>query len=208
MVSKDILLVHCHIGYFHATLAPETTDPLCLFMVSEWVCNCHGNCDYQQNCSYLYTENTHHCLGLCSYVSFLTSLHRKSRNTNRPIVLIELPHISMSLFCQRPFHTTPFTMSSTLTVVDEIFERHQLNTSATVVGHSLGTIVAGWIVKERPNLVDQTVLIDPVCFQLYEAYLCQNFVYKLPRTGLELVLWYFIAKEACIAWYLGRWFWW
>jgi pimeloyl-ACP methyl ester carboxylesterase len=147
-------------------------------------------------------------LGLCSYVSFLNSLYQKSRKTNRPIILIELPHISMSLFCQRPFHTTPFTMSSTLAVVDEIFDRHQLKKSATVVGHSLGTIVAGWIIKERPNLVDRTVLIDPVCFQLYEAYLCQNFVYKMPTTGFELVLWYFIAKEACIAWYLGRWFWW
>lgn len=46
MVSKDILVVHCHIGYSLATLAPETTDRFCSFMVSEWVCNCHGNCDH------------------------------------------------------------------------------------------------------------------------------------------------------------------
>ncbi|KAJ2956366.1 hypothetical protein NQZ79_g7774 [Umbelopsis isabellina] len=147
-------------------------------------------------------------MGLCSYVSFLSSLHRQSRKTGRPMVLIELPHISMSLFCQRPFHTTPFTMSTTISVIDHIFETHGLAPRGIVVGHSLGTIVAGWIVKERPQLVERTVMVDPVCFQLYEAYLCQNFVYKLPRTGLELVLWYFIAKEACIAWYLGRWFWW
>ncbi|GAB5586469.1 hypothetical protein Unana1_01369 [Umbelopsis nana] len=52
-------------------------------------------------------------------------------------------------------------MSSTLEVVDEIFERHQLKPKAAIVGHSLGTIVAGWIIKERPNIVDKTVLIDP-----------------------------------------------
>ncbi|KAI8580227.1 hypothetical protein K450DRAFT_238737 [Umbelopsis ramanniana AG] len=172
--------------------------------LSYWLLPC--NADTTDNRPILFIHGIG--MGLCSYVSFLNSLYQKSRKTNRPIILIELPHISMSLFCQRPFHTTPFTMSSTLAVVDEIFDRHQLKKSATVVGHSLGTIVAGWIIKERPNIVDRTVLIDPVCFQLYEAYLCQNFVYKMPTTGFELVLWYFVAKEACIAWYLGRWFWW
>lgn len=37
MASKDILLEHYHIGYYHAMLTPLTIVLFCLSMELEWV---------------------------------------------------------------------------------------------------------------------------------------------------------------------------
>ncbi|RUS25207.1 hypothetical protein BC938DRAFT_472484 [Jimgerdemannia flammicorona] len=147
-------------------------------------------------------------MGLMAYIPFLNFLHKHpAYPRTRPLLLLELPHISMSL----PFVTKlshPPTMHETVAAISSAFTRHGLVAPATWCGHSLGTIVAGWTRKHRPDLVRNMVLIDPVCFMLWEADLCHNFVYKMPCSGWDLVQWYFVAKEAGITWILGRHFWW
>jgi len=80
--------------------------------------------------------------------------------------------------------------------------------SATFLGHSYGTIPLSWILRQHPNVVDNAVFIDPVCFELSEPDIIYNFCYKSPRALGEIFTWFFVRVELGIAYFIGRNFWW
>lgn len=79
----------------------------------------------------------------------------------------------------------------------------------TVLSHSNGTIVHGWLLKQAPDLVVRSCFVDPVCFctflppsllsphshsallaGLWEPYVCFNFLYSKARTPIEYLMRY------------------
>jgi pimeloyl-ACP methyl ester carboxylesterase len=78
----------------------------------------------------------------------------------RPIFLVELPHVSMKLLAA----DMVVGMSDFVKEVEMMLHKHNY-TKASFVGHSLGTIYCAWMVKYS-KLVMGVVLIDPVCFKV------------------------------------------
>jgi len=130
--------------------------------------------------------------------------HTLQRNTSRPFIVLRLPHVSAQL--PLPFHLP--TQRDILTSIHLIFQRHQLS-AATWVGHSFGTIVVAWVRHEAPLLISKLILIDPVCFALWEHDIIFNFVYKQTQTNwLEVIIRHFVARECGVAATICRNFWW
>jgi len=93
--------------------------------------------------------------GLCVYLPFLNRLTNR-----RPSVLVEIPHITTLL---------NFRVSRRdilIRAVREIADRHEFHHGMVVVGHSFGSICAGWVERAMSERIKQVVLIDPVCLLL------------------------------------------
>ncbi|KAI8609171.1 hypothetical protein BC830DRAFT_1152080 [Chytriomyces sp. MP71] len=143
-------------------------------------------------------------VGLLPYLPFAKRL-LKSHPT-QPILFIELAHISMRLDATVPTH------SETLHSLYRIPLAHGLRTfedqPATWIGHSLGSVVCSWVILDHPSWVRGAVFVDPVVFGLWESDVCFNFLYRKPRTALELLMWYYVSQELHISYSIRRNFWW
>jgi pimeloyl-ACP methyl ester carboxylesterase len=132
-------------------------------------------------------------LGLVTYLPFLRGLFAMSRH--RAVVLLELPHVSMKLGIDR---------FPGIQLIADLTEQalQQLELPAALwVCHSLGTFVFAGINRLKPHLIDSVVLIDPVCFMLWEATTMNNFCYCDPVTPMEIVQQYHVCRELLISWY-------
>jgi len=78
----------------------------------------------------------------------------------------------------------------------------------TMISHSNGSFAHAWMLKAYPSMVTRSCFIDPVTFCSWEGDLCYNFVYRPCRTGMELVIKYFVGTELGVANYLQRHFDW
>lgn len=78
----------------------------------------------------------------------------------------------------------------------------------SMLSHSNGSVHHGWVLKDAPWLVRRSCFVDPVVFSLWEGDVCFSFVYRKPRTALEVLLYYFVASEPGIANYIQRHFNW
>lgn len=78
----------------------------------------------------------------------------------------------------------------------------------SMLSHSNGSVHHGWVLKDVPQLVRRSCFVDPVVFSLWEGDVCFDFVYRKPRTALEVLLYYFVASEPGIANYIQRHFNW
>lgn len=72
------------------------------------------------------------------------------------------------------------------------------------VCHSLGSFVFAGINRLKPHLIDAVVLVDPVCFLLWEATTMDNFCYCDPCSPMEIVQQYHVCRELLISWYFQR----
>lgn len=155
--------------------------------------------------------------GQCAYAGLTTLL-----SEGRSAVLVEIPHIAMSL--------EAFQAKSELEVtqaVRAICLKHHIQ-HFVVAGHSYGTIWAGWVLRAMRQEVKQAVLLDPVCILLCLPNTPFNFLYRLPHdppshlpkapsifTGagikkrvLDYGLHYVVSRELTIANAMRRQFWW
>ncbi|CAG8627302.1 6269_t:CDS:2 [Funneliformis mosseae] len=135
--------------------------------------------------------------GLFCYFNFL----RKLYNLNRPLFLVELPHVSMRLIEDVP------TMEETVREIEEMLMSHGYP-KATFVAHSLGTAVCSWMIKEARKRVGGCVLIDPICFLLHYSHVAYNFVYREPKAANEHMTYLFCSRELYISYYFSRHFHW
>lgn len=108
-------------------------------------------------------------IGLAPYHAFLVSL-RKSHPT-RSIVLILLPHVSMRLHMDIPAPREFVASLSDILATERIQK-------AVWIAHSLGTTCFAWISRYAPQLISRGVLVDPVCFALWDGSVAHNFVYS------------------------------
>lgn len=149
--------------------------------------------------------------GLAPYAAFIKQLHLTDRNElkenwkcrcHRPVYLFEIPYISMKIQSHVP------TAEHTVAAISSMVDRHTSKRQVHLIGHSYGTILVSWIIKKRPQLVLSSILLDPVCFMLFESSLCYNFLYRPPTTPLTWLAHHYCARELHIAHTLTRNFWW
>jgi pimeloyl-ACP methyl ester carboxylesterase len=76
------------------------------------------------------------------------------------------------------------------------------------MAHSLGTFVFAAVQRLQPALIAGVVLVDPVCFMLWEPDLLRNFCYCKPETPMQIIQHYHISRELSISHYFHRHFWW
>ncbi|WIA21867.1 hypothetical protein OEZ85_004243 [Tetradesmus obliquus] len=109
-----------------------------------------------------------HCLG--SIISF-------------PLIL-PLPYCSPS--CHPSFYCTALqtipTVDDSVDVVLAALARHGLS-SAAVLGHSYGSLVAARLVRLAPEVVHTLAVVDPVCFAMHMPNLVKYFLYSPHASG-------------------------
>ena len=115
--------------------------------------------------------------------------------------MIELPYVSMKLNQPVP------SMKITATCIADIMTKHQLP-PALFVGHSLGSFVVARTLRQRPEIISNVILVDPVCFLLWEPTLITNFIYRAPVTAMQRIQHYHISRELSINHFFRRHFWW
>lgn len=146
-------------------------------------------------------------LGLAQYGSFLTSL--RDDHPDREIVALVQGQVGMS-----PAHRhwcRPPTMSQTCAAITRLSERHDLHdVGATVLSHSFGTITHAWLLKDAStrHLCRKNVMVDPICFRLWEADVCYNFLYRKPQTVTQYLTLAVVARELGVSTAMYRSFWW
>jgi len=137
------------------------------------------------------------CSGWLFYSNLITSL-----SSERPIILVEIDAIKIkSMQFDMP---TPMNFSST---VLDILKRHNF-AQVSIVGHSFGTITAGWFVKAYPEAVAHITLLDPVSLLLCFPDVAYNFIYRPPTTIMQYLIYYFASQELTISHTLHRLFFW
>lgn len=78
----------------------------------------------------------------------------------------------------------------------------------TVISHSNGSYTHAWMLKEYPQIIGRSCFVDPVTFCSWEGDVCYNFIYRPCRTGIELLMRYFVCTELGVANLLQRHFDW
>jgi pimeloyl-ACP methyl ester carboxylesterase len=141
-------------------------------------------------------------IGLATYLPFLLRLSSASQRAGRTIVLIELPHVSMKL------NVDTIPRMDVIAECAAIFFKQQAVPPALWVAHSLGTFVFAVVNRLQPELVAGAVLVDPVCFLLWEPDLLRNFCYKVPETPMQIIQNYHVCRELSISHFFHRHFWW
>ena len=145
-------------------------------------------------------------MGLAQYASLVSYFEKHPSLQSRPLVLLLQPHISMSFF--HPQHLHPPNKTGTNRGLRALVAKWGFEDGITVVSHSNGTIVHGWLLKESPDLVKRSCFVDPVTFCLYEPFIAHNFLYRKPTTGIQVLMQYYVARELGIALMLQRYFDW
>jgi hypothetical protein len=68
--------------------------------------------------------------------------------------------------------------------------------------------MCSWVSQELPHMVSHVTFIDPIVFYLWKRDVAYNFLYRDPRNGLEVLMWYFASTEVHIVHVMRRHFWW
>ncbi|KAJ9077690.1 hypothetical protein DSO57_1014312 [Entomophthora muscae] len=92
---------------------------------------------------------------------------------NRTIILFETPCINL-----QPASSV-LSKKDSLREVDDMFLALRLD-KCTWFGHSYGTVIAGWVVKHRPDYISKLVLVDPVCFRVWDISVYKTVFYSTP----------------------------
>mmetsp|Transcript_2633 Transcript_2633/g.3950 ORF Transcript_2633/g.3950 Transcript_2633/m.3950 type:complete len:458 (+) Transcript_2633:101-1474(+) len=122
--------------------------------------------------------------------------------SNRAIFLFDLDAVKIHSLCfEMP------TPEYYCDVVKRVLDRHSSG-KVNIIGHSFGTITAGWFVRTHPGYVAHLTLIDPVSLLLSHPEVAFNFLYRKPSTLMEWVIYLGAATEITIANTLRRNFWW
>lgn len=137
--------------------------------------------------------------GLKIYRDMITSF--RIQNPRSAIYLLEMPAVTMKFTDKLP------RKQRYVDAVEALLKSNG-HSQALFAGHSLGTVVASWIIHLKPELCRKVILIDPVCFLLHLPDVAYNFLYRAPVTANHWLYWYFVSNEPGIAWFLGRGFYW
>jgi len=137
-------------------------------------------------------------IGVLPYMQLIELL---AFDTDRSIFCPILPSISMRISEDVP------SPRQTVIALEEMLLSWNLS-SAHWVGHSFGSVVLAWVVRQKRSMVRFCSFIDPVCFLLVKPDIAHNFVYRKPETPTQLLIHWFVARELHIAHTLSRNFFW
>ena len=135
--------------------------------------------------------------GWMLYLHLVTALGK-----NRTLLLVDVNAIKIkSLNFDMP---TPKQFADR---VSRILDRHNI-ARASFVGHSFGSVTAGWFVRYFPTRVSHLTLIDPVTILLSFPEVAYNFLYRPPTKFTEWVIHLAASREITVSHALRRHFWW
>jgi pimeloyl-ACP methyl ester carboxylesterase len=137
------------------------------------------------------------CMGWLSYFQLIRNLGQ-----SKTMLLVDLDAIKiLSLsFDMRP-------SEQYCAAVKKILTRHNIG-KVGVIGHSFGTITAGWFCKHCPDSVAHITLLDPVCLLLGLPSVAYSFLYRFPSTFVQWGIFLFATTDPTLSHTLYRNFWW
>lgn len=117
------------------------------------------------------------------------------RRASRPLLVPLQPWMSYDFFSPR--FLRPWQAPEACAAVMRMLQRHGFDQcGVSILSHSMGTILHTWLLRAwGPALVRRSLLVDPVCFQLWAPHICYRFLYKPADSFVEFVLRYFVARE-------------
>ena len=127
---------------------------------------------------------------------------------DRDIIVFDLPEISLrwTPFMQHA-HAPPLQTVETVSSI--IKDAHNGHLGAHCVAHSMGCVIIQWLLRlGGPDIVTSLTFVDPVCFLLICPNVAANFCYRWPKTFLDLLVSYFVAREVGVNNSLHRHFQW
>ncbi|KAK0518624.1 hypothetical protein OC834_007669 [Tilletia horrida] len=151
-------------------------------------------------------------IGIGQYRFFLRHLVRHKPGA----IIVVQPHISAQLF-DANFLRPPLRDELTRDVracIEATRIGYPPSTSPsaspsyTIISHSNGSMVHGWMLRAMPGWFKRNVLVDPVCFRMWEGAVCNAFVYRSWSSAIEVLLGYIVSREIGVAWTIGRFFRW
>ncbi|KAI5481197.1 hypothetical protein MNV49_005632 [Pseudohyphozyma bogoriensis] len=142
-------------------------------------------------------------LGPVQYATIINKLSKDSAFRDRPLAILLQPHLSMSIF-DPAYLNPPDSKKCVSSFVNMVKSCNFDSVGMTVLSHSNGTTVHGWILKEAPELVKRSCFVDPVCFALWEPALPFNFLYSNVRSPMQALMRYFVSRELGVANLLQR----
>jgi len=165
-------------------------------------------------------------LGLLQYHIVLT--HLLSAFPDCPLLVLLQPQISQDIF--HPQYLKPMTRHETadrlaglmgklgwVTMEGENNEDvkritasliGKSKTGVTMLSHSNGSYTHAWMLKGYPEMIARSCFVDPVTFCSWEGDVCYNFIYRPCKSGMELLMRYFVGSEVGVANLLQRHFDW
>lgn len=121
---------------------------------------------------------------------------------NRTVVLIDFDAIKIkSMVFFMP------TIENFCESVYKITKRHQL-APVSIIAHSFGSITSGWYVRRHPDTVCHIALIDPVSILLSFPEVAYSFLYRVPSTIIECLIYFVASREVTVSYALHRNFCW
>lgn len=139
-------------------------------------------------------------IGNLLYITFIQELVRRA--PSRRVLLVELPHISM-----RPVEVQA-SPKELVTCILDMLAAHNCMGGVHFVGHSFGSVVLAWVVRQAPSVCCLLTFMDPVCFLLCKHDVAYNFLYADDKNPEQAMMHWFVARELYIAHTLSRRFWW
>lgn len=89
-----------------------------------------------------------------------------TQNDNVPIVLIDLPHVSLRMYEEIPnIKSQTNSISRILDMLASKTNRNQYFNKVTLVGHSYGTAVMSWLVQSHPERIAGCVFLGKSCHE-------------------------------------------
>lgn len=101
-------------------------------------------------------------IGLAQYVAFLRELVQ----CDQTVIILVQPAIST--FIWHPRFLNPPSPTEHAKAINEVANGLGFD-KATILSHSNGTMVHGWLLRYRSELCARNILVDPVCFRLWEG---------------------------------------
>jgi len=126
----------------------------------------------------------------------------RALSKNRTLILIDLDAIKIK--------SMTFSMPTPEKFVErfrKVLDRHHIP-RASVVGHSFGSITAGWLASRCPERVSHLTLLDPVSMLLAFPEVSYSFLYRQPTKITEWIIYLMASRELTISHTLHRHFWW
>ena len=126
----------------------------------------------------------------------------KALSHNRTLILVDLDAIKIK--------SMTFNMPTPHQFVEKfqrLLDRHHIG-RVSVVGHSFGSITAGWLATHCPQRVSHLTLLDPVSMLLAFPEVSYSFLYRPPVKLTEWIIYLMASRELTISHTLHRHFWW
>lgn len=142
-------------------------------------------------------------VGLLPYASLLRRL-RALPSAPRHVFAVELRHISLRVDEPVP------RSDSVVHAIESMLRRHGASGGAVFVGHSFGTIVTGWCLKQRGTaLVSACLLADAVTFLQFLPKSVLGLLRSPPATAYDAVARFAVGRDLFMCRVLQRGvFWW